>query len=496
MKSGSVSKVVLLSFCLGMAACSTMNRSGMVSLENTDDGLPEYELTPMGVGTVTGAALGAGLGAVIGSATGDAGTGLLVGSVAGAAAGGIIGNELDREDRQIAGLEDELRSTRKERRIQDRRLETLQDEQQDALRLYDAPSLYQKDAAGAGSQRGRLRNKLPGGSRLPEAKRKYQRGQIREVSEKNSIFEEEAAELNNASDSRRIFPGNFPVRDPRPEAKPFEVKNWQANTHKKRRLAYNKGAISKYNGNYGGNTYTTRSARMSPALKEHAVAKNIKRWEEEQQRAGNLPESPAPVSWSNSKNLERKKPAQVVRKINSLPSAKKSVEPKKIAEKASKTKKNTVPGVKRESETFLNNLAKGQPLVKAKREGKVARVSKVKPKKASISSVAEEIIVPTKHPENLVLTSRSNLTNNPRCMDAKDEVVRASDAGSDADKLYYLGRALKLCPESSAYHLEAGKVYAKIGRKDEAVLEFRQAIDLNPDNLIARRELSKLDDEE
>lgn len=88
--------------------------------------------------------------------------------------------------------------------------------------------------------------------------------------------------------------------------------------------------------------------------------------------------------------------------------------------------------------------------------------------------------------------SKRDYASSPRCVDAEAEAKRARTSDSDADRLYYYSRALKLCPESSQYHLEAGKVYADIGRKEDAEMEFRQAIDLDPDNVEAQRALDLL----
>ena len=79
------------------------------------------------------------------------------------------------------------------------------------------------------------------------------------------------------------------------------------------------------------------------------------------------------------------------------------------------------------------------------------------------------------------------------CIQAEKEAARATNATSDADRLFYLGRASRLCPTSDTYQVELGKVFAKIGKTQEAKNAFRKASDLNPQNDVARDELSILE---
>jgi len=86
-------------------------------------------------------------------------------------------------------------------------------------------------------------------------------------------------------------------------------------------------------------------------------------------------------------------------------------------------------------------------------------------------------------------------SDDPDCREAESEAVRARNARSDADRLFYLRRALRLCPAQASYHLEIGVVYASIGRTDDARFEFRETLDLDPGNPEAGIQLSKLDSE-
>lgn len=79
------------------------------------------------------------------------------------------------------------------------------------------------------------------------------------------------------------------------------------------------------------------------------------------------------------------------------------------------------------------------------------------------------------------------------CQGALKEAERGLHAGSDADRLFYLRRAARLCPSEPSYHVELGKLYSTIGKSEDAKYELRQAIDLDPSNQVARDELSILE---
>jgi tetratricopeptide (TPR) repeat protein len=78
------------------------------------------------------------------------------------------------------------------------------------------------------------------------------------------------------------------------------------------------------------------------------------------------------------------------------------------------------------------------------------------------------------------------------CEDADREAKRARTAASDTDKLFYYRRALRLCKTKPEYHIEIGRVYSSIGRREEAEFEFSRALEIDPDNREAQDELTML----
>jgi hypothetical protein len=76
------------------------------------------------------------------------------------------------------------------------------------------------------------------------------------------------------------------------------------------------------------------------------------------------------------------------------------------------------------------------------------------------------------------------------CSKGKNEIQRARNAASDSDKVFYLRRAILACPQDSSLRVELGKVYSRLGLKDDARKEFNAALDHDPSNESAQDELS------
>ena len=80
----------------------------------------------------------------------------------------------------------------------------------------------------------------------------------------------------------------------------------------------------------------------------------------------------------------------------------------------------------------------------------------------------------------------------PACANAELEAERARAATTQADKLFYLRRASRLCPSFAGYHIEIGQVYAALGRKDDARFSYNKALEIEPDNGEAKKLISGL----
>ncbi len=81
------------------------------------------------------------------------------------------------------------------------------------------------------------------------------------------------------------------------------------------------------------------------------------------------------------------------------------------------------------------------------------------------------------------------------CTKAQEEAQRGRNSASQADQLFYFRRALRLCPNQADYHAEVGRVYREIGRTDDAEIELRKALDIDPRNNLAQEELTLMQGE-
>lgn len=119
--------------------------------------------------------------------------------------------------------------------------------------------------------------------------------------------------------------------------------------------------------------------------------------------------------------------------------------------------------------------------VEAKKPGTIAAL-------AAGTSVTPKETVQEKKAE----VAKPVIPKDRNCKEAEVEAKRARSASSEADRLFYYRRALRLCPLEPGYHIEIGRVYAELGRKDDAQFEFRKALELDPESEEAQDELSLL----
>jgi len=83
-------------------------------------------------------------------------------------------------------------------------------------------------------------------------------------------------------------------------------------------------------------------------------------------------------------------------------------------------------------------------------------------------------------------------SGSPECLQAETEVSSAAGSVENADKLFHLRRALRLCPTNANYHNNLGEVYGAMNRKADAEFEYKEALRLNPQLEAASRNLADL----
>jgi tetratricopeptide (TPR) repeat protein len=78
------------------------------------------------------------------------------------------------------------------------------------------------------------------------------------------------------------------------------------------------------------------------------------------------------------------------------------------------------------------------------------------------------------------------------CAEAEKDRTAAQNAMDSSDKLFHLRRALRLCPNNARMHHELGKVYVAMDRRNDAELEFKQALDVDPSYAPAKQSLDHI----
>lgn len=79
------------------------------------------------------------------------------------------------------------------------------------------------------------------------------------------------------------------------------------------------------------------------------------------------------------------------------------------------------------------------------------------------------------------------------CEESKKDRDAAAAASEGSDKLFYLRRALRVCPNSAETHVELGKAYLMMDRASDASYEFKQALSIDPTSKAAKESLDELD---
>ena len=96
---------------------------------------------------------------------------------------------------------------------------------------------------------------------------------------------------------------------------------------------------------------------------------------------------------------------------------------------------------------------------------------------AALVEVAKEVTAPVK-------------TTSAVCESGEKDLERANKSASDSDKVFYLRRVILACPKESSAKIQLGKVYSRLGLKDEARKEFNSVLEADPANETAQDEMS------
>jgi len=89
----------------------------------------------------------------------------------------------------------------------------------------------------------------------------------------------------------------------------------------------------------------------------------------------------------------------------------------------------------------------------------------------------------------------SSMRHSGDCASADDYVDRAARTGDNDDRIYYLEKAIKLCPYQARAHNDLGVAYYTRSNRhdrDRARTEFNEALKIDPGYTVARNNLNNL----
>lgn len=416
-----------LLLCCVFVACSTNQQAGT--------GTPELDTTETAL--ATGAVIGAGVGALVGSTAGEAGAGVVLGSIAGATSGGLIGKGLENQERRID--------------------------------KHDARSGLNTRTASASAR-----------SSLAETI--WSSGTNNRPSGSKGIA------------SRYVNPGTTTDSDIIPSTTRLQPSEKFVQIRQERSvqdLPTTPKTISATSGSTTAKStysYTERNDSKFPA-----AATNLAPTIELQKPKPELPSltavptrKPTLLGTANlptSSTLDKTKTEKLAAiKLNADKVANKNVKDikessrAKLAEVKDKTAQKIEKNIPVEQKK-VTDMAKAPnvalPAVEEVKEATQAKVEeKVEPVAKAIKPVAPQV------------------THTSVCDAGSKDYDRASNASSDSDKVFYLRRVILACPKEAGPKLQLGKVYSKLGLKDEAKKEFNSVLEVDPANESAQDEMS------
>ncbi len=438
--------IALLSTTTG---CSMMNKGEQSTESDQSDSSSGVSTTA--IGAASGAAIGAGLGAIIGSTSGSAGEGVAIGAAAGAVTGAGIGYQLERQE---LALNDNRRSIETQDQLIAR-----QDQELALLRQ------------GAGDQNLPQLGENIGNARTSKAHgTSAARVNTREVKGLSSTTgRAESGHSANWKGISNTYRGN-------PNAKPFGSSNSLAPQSNNRRSS--------------GMAEAQKISKKSMAADSKVkMAKLEKSSTERSMRSHEVKTS---LQASNSISAPEVKTVDLQKSVSKSPIAEaKNLSAQEARGSLAVKSSDALPPARSVKNDDSSDDGENLAIEAQDSAAEVLPLATESAKTAAIEAKAPTITAPTIENNSVAKQAKPEIKRNEGdCKQASGEAQRGLNATADADRLFYLRRAARLCPAEPTYHVELGKVYSEIGKSVEARSEFKQAIEMDPSNQIARDELS------
>jgi uncharacterized protein YqgC (DUF456 family) len=412
--------------------------ASVVACAQNEVDFSNQEVSTTAVGAAAGAAVGAGIGAIVGSATGAAGEGVAIGAVAGAATGGVVGRQFEKQEEQLANQEEHI--VRQEEQLKDHRREI------DILRGNTSERPDVRSSIGRAVETAKVAPAQ--GFRIParNAPSVGSRGGRASISGNAGAVGLASAESQARADER-------------------ERLRIEARGRLSEGQAYSSANLSTSSGISSGDSFAVSSSNRVAVLSgdRSGVGKV-------QEQELNLP----PRQNTESRAV-----------VASLP-----VEEEDASFDSERIELGAEEAPPVPAEPTVGGGESGLPPAATLRTPEKTAEVKNEIKTKSLSSDGDDTIGVVKNSAEAKVSSLNESA--VECAEGEAEAVRARNATSDADKLFYFRRAIRICPEEPTYHIEVGRVYSSIGKSAEAKESFHKALELDPENEVAQDELSMM----
>lgn len=442
---GVLTPVMMVSLTCGTVGCSASGKKN----EAISNGAT--------VGAVSGAALGGGIGAIVGSTSGHLGEGVAVGALAGGVAGAGVGAAVGDYRFRKSSRADSVADQDKEFQEQRRELDSVKDSLGDDV----------------GGSRVRSEN-ISIGNEPPSARNGMGRGRTAKSYGQTSSAVKTASTSSHSStygilEGYRGNPKAKPFRSTGGASIPSSVMASKKSGSQVNRVAWNSGTSA-----------TTANAERRARLGHQDELGKISN------KIATKPSNTLSTGDSVDQDLLDRESGEEMNALSEPPIRKVTSTGKVIQKEVASAEKSITAPVTTDSVRMGSGLPAANNAVN----------SALSSGDEAISAAERSIEKGTNKAENAVVAKQLGklpADASATCIQAEKEAARASNASSDADRLFYLGRASRLCPTSDTYQVELGKVFAKIGKVQEAKSAFRRASELNPQNDVAHDELSILE---
>ena len=444
-------------------------------IETASEADADAKMSKTKVGALTGAALGAGLGLAIGSTSGNAGEGLALGTAAGAATGAGIGAGLQAR----ASKSDESVIRRQQRIIAEQKRQILELRREMGDEGYEVPDYnepgVEEPVSYEDTDSGVQRSGVDSPASQP-------------VRESDLVLNDTPADPYAATSGREKMVSGYGAAD---QGSSIQAKLPAADVDTAdfgtsgglpgARTGANLDAPQPVKPGATGTVDTGSGiagavAAQSPVIataSEIAPAKAVKRTKKESSTTGNAAVSDsAGIASYNSRSVSPGARARLAGKVS--------------ASEENAVNADNTPPKKPAVRQVKSSAAVSRPEPKPQQKPETGAVPEKTPQVVKVEKQTEK---KSKAAEPVKVAKKSM---GQGCEDAALEAKRGYNASSDADKLFYFRRAIRLCPANPEYFVEVGKVYMNIGRTEDAQHEFSKALELDPENAEAQEQLSMI----